>query len=184
VSRLPDLAYADMTPEQQRLHDDIVSGPRGRIQGPLAVWLHSPGLGDVAQKLGAYARFNSRLEPRLSELAIIVTGAHFKAEYEWYAHVRFSHQAGIPEAVTEAIRLGQIPELPEADQQAVYRVAVELNREHRLSDATFAEACEVLGLPARAVAEPLQRLLAPHLPALRQRLRLLRQARAPRCRPR
>lgn len=148
MSRLPALPHADMTPEQQRLHDAIISGPRGRIQGPLAVWLHSPGLGDVAQKLGAYARFNSRLEPRLSELAIIVTGAHFKAEYEWYAHVRFAHDAGISEAVTEAIRLGGEPELTEADQCAVYRVAVELNRDQRLSDATFEEAREVLGLPA------------------------------------
>jgi 4-carboxymuconolactone decarboxylase len=148
MSRLPELAHADLTPEQRRLHDDIVSGPRGRIQGPLAVWLHSPGLGDVAQKLGAYARFNSRLEPRLSELAIVVTGAHFKAEYEWYAHVRFAHQAGIPEAVTEAIRLGEVPELAEMDQRAVYDVAIELNRDHRLSDATFNAAREVLGLPA------------------------------------
>jgi 4-carboxymuconolactone decarboxylase len=148
MSRLPDLAYADMTPEQQALHDAIISGPRGRIQGPLAVWLHSPGLGDVAQKLGAYARFNSRLPPRLSELAILVTGAHFKAEYEWYAHVRFAHDAGIPESVTEAIRTGATPDLPNADQSAVYKVALELNKTHRLSDATFDEARDILGLPA------------------------------------
>lgn len=148
MSRLPDLAYEDMTPEQQALHDAILSGPRGRIQGPLAVWLHSPGLGEVAQRLGVYARFDSRLEPRLSELAICVTGAHYKAEYEWYAHVRFAHDAGIPEAVTEAIRLGQSPDLPDEDQRAVYRVALELNQTHRLSDETFAEAKRVLGLPA------------------------------------
>jgi 4-carboxymuconolactone decarboxylase len=148
VSRLPELSRADMTPEQARLHDDIVAGPRGRIQGPLKVWLNSPGLGDVAQRLGAYMRFGSRLEPRLSELAIIVTGAHYKAEYEWYAHVRFAHEAGIPEAVTEAVRRGETPDLPEADQRIVHKVADELNRTHRLSDATFAEAEAVLGLPA------------------------------------
>lgn len=148
MSRLPELAYEDMTPEQQRLHDDILAGPRGRIQGPLAVWLHSPGLGDVAQKLGAYARFHSRLPPRLSELAIIVTGAHYKAEFEWHAHVRFAHRAGIPETVTEAIRRGETPDLSEADERAVYQAAVELNRDHRLTDATFDAARDVLGLPA------------------------------------
>ena len=148
MSRLPELSYDAMTPEQQALHDAILSGPRGRIQGPLKAWLHSPGLGDVAQKLGAYARFNSLLEPRLSELAIIVTGAHFKAEYEWYAHVRFAHDAGIPEEVTEAIRKGETPDLPAADQRIVHKVALELNRTHRLSDETFAEAQEVLSLPA------------------------------------
>lgn len=148
MSRLPDLPREAMTPDQACLHDDIVAGPRGRIQGPLKVWLNSPGLGDVAQKLGAYLRFGSRLPPRLSELAIMVTGAHYKAEYEWYAHVRFAHDAGIPEAVTEAVRRGETPDLPDADQRIVHRVAVELNRNHGLNDATHAEAVEVLGLPA------------------------------------
>jgi 4-carboxymuconolactone decarboxylase len=148
MSRLPELAREAMTDEQGRIHDEIVSGPRGRIQGPLKIWLNSPGLADVAQKLGAYIRFGSRLAPRLSELAIIVTGAHYKAEYEWYAHVRFAHEAGIPEAVTEAIRKGETPELPDSDQRMVHRVAVELTRNHGLSDATHAEAVAVLGLPA------------------------------------
>ena len=148
MSRLPDLPREAMSDEQGRIHDEIVSGPRGRIQGPLKIWLNSPGLADVAQKLGAYMRFGSRLAPHLSELAIIVTGAHYKAEYEWYAHVRFAHDAGIPETVTEAIRMGETPDLPDPEQRIVYKVAVELTRDHGVSDATYAEAVEVLGLPA------------------------------------
>jgi 4-carboxymuconolactone decarboxylase len=148
MSRLPDLPREAMTDEQRRIHDEIASGPRGQVQGPLKIWLNSPGLADVAQKLGAYMRFGSNLPPRLSELAILVTGAHYKAEYEWYAHVRFAHEAGIPEAVTEAVRMGGVPDLPDADQRMVHRVAVELTRNHGLSDTTYAEAVEVLGLPA------------------------------------
>ena len=148
MNRLPDLPREAMTNEQQRIHDEILLGPRGRVEGPLKIWLNSPGLAELAQKLGAYIRFGSHLPPRLSELAIIVTGAHYKAEYEWFAHVRFAHEAGIPEAVTEAIRKGETPELPDADQRIVHAVAVELTRDHKLSDATFNEAVEVLGLPA------------------------------------
>jgi 4-carboxymuconolactone decarboxylase len=148
MSRLPDLPREAMTDEQRRIHDEIVAGPRGRVQGPLKIWLNSPGLLDAAQKLGAYLRFGSHLPPPLSELAIIVTGAYYKAEFEWYAHVRFAHDAGIPEAVTEAIRNGETPELPDADQRIVHAVAVELTRDHKLSDATFDEAVAVLGLPA------------------------------------
>ncbi len=148
MNRLPDLTREAMTNEQQRIHDEILVGPRGRVEGPLKIWLNSPGLAELAQKLGAYVRFGSRLPPRLSELAIIVTGAHYKAEYEWFAHVRFAHEAGIPEAVTEAIRNGETPELPDAEQRIVHAAAVELTRDHRLSDATFTEAVEVLGLPA------------------------------------
>jgi 4-carboxymuconolactone decarboxylase len=148
MSRLPSLPREEMTPEQARIHDEIMSGPRGRVEGPLKIWLNSPGLAEVAQKLGAYMRFGSRLPPRLSELAIIVTGAHYKAEYEWHAHVRFAHDAGIPEAVTEAIRIGKAPDLPDPEQRIVYKVATELARNHRLSDATHAEAVAVLGVPA------------------------------------
>ncbi len=148
MSRLPDLPREAMTDEQRRIHDEILSGPRGRVEGPLKIWLTSPGLAEAAQKLGAYIRFGSRLPPRLSELAIIVTGAHYKAEFEWFAHVRFAHEAGIPEAVTEAIRKGETPELPDAEQRIVHAAAVELTRHHKLSDATFNEAVEVLGLPA------------------------------------
>jgi len=148
MSRLPDLPRGRMTPDQARIHDEIMSGPRGRVEGPLKVWLNSPGLADVAQKLGAYIRFGSRLPPRLSELAIIVTGAHYKAEYEWYAHVRFAHDAGIPESVTEAIRRGEAPDFAADDQRIVHKVASELVRTHRLSNATFDEAVAVLGLPA------------------------------------
>ncbi len=148
MNRLPDLPVEAMTDEQRRIHDEILSGPRGRVEGPLKIWLNSPGLAELAQKLGAYIRFGSRLPPRLSELAIIVTGAHCKAEFEWFAHVRFAHEAGIPEAVTEAIRKGETPELPDAEQRIVHAAAVELTRNHKLGDATFNEAAEVLGLPA------------------------------------
>ncbi len=137
-----------MTDEQRRIHDEIASGPRGRVEGPLKVWLHSPELANHAQKLGAYARFHSRLEPRLAEIAICVTGAHFKADFEWWAHSRFAHDAGIPEVVTEAIRNGETPVLDAPDQQVVYDAAIELNRDHGLSDATHARAVEILGLPA------------------------------------
>ena len=148
MSRLPGLDPAEMSPEQRRIHDEIVAGPRGRIEGPHRAWLHSPGLADPAQKLGAYLRFDSHLPPRLSELAILVTGAHFRAEYEWHAHVRFAHKAGIPEAVTEAIRKGETPALADPESRIVHRAARELNHERRLDRSTFDEAVEVLGMPA------------------------------------
>ena len=73
MSRLPELRYEDMTAEQQRIHDEIESGPRGTVEGPLKVWLHAPSLADKAQKLEVHARFHSALPPALSELAILVT---------------------------------------------------------------------------------------------------------------
>ena len=148
MSRLPELDPEAMTVAQRRVYETILAGPRGRVEGPHKAWLHSPELADPAQRLGAYVRFGSHLPPRLSELAILVTAKHYEAEFEWYAHVRFAHEAGIPEAVTEAIRKGEEPALEDDESRVVYRVAVELNRDRRLSDATFEEAVSVLGMPA------------------------------------
>ena len=35
-----------MTLEQRRVHDKIVSGPRGRVQGPLRAVIHNPELAE------------------------------------------------------------------------------------------------------------------------------------------
>jgi 4-carboxymuconolactone decarboxylase len=145
MNRLQEIPYDRMTPEQQRVHDAIVGGPRGTIRGPFLAWLANPGFADAAQKVGEYCRFNTTLPRDLAELAICVTAAHYRAEFEWWAHERMAHEAGVPEAVTDAIRRGREPRLDTVAGRAVYRTAVALNRRHRLTDAEFAEAREVLG---------------------------------------
>ena len=41
-----------MTPDQRRVHDAVVSGPRGELRGPLRAVLHRPELADKWQQLG------------------------------------------------------------------------------------------------------------------------------------
>ena len=116
MSRLPELDPKKFSPEQKKVHEAILKGPRGKVVGPLKVWLNNPGLAEHAQALGAYARFNSSLPPRLSELAICVTGAFWKANFEWYAHAPMAIKAGIDPAVIEAIRTGGTPKLTKSDE--------------------------------------------------------------------
>lgn len=145
MSRLPDLPYDRMDPEQRRIHDEIMAGPRGVVVGPLKVWLHSPALADRAQQLGAYARYHSALPPHLSELAILVTGRIWRAEFEWFSHVGPARDAGIPEAVIEAIRTGTEPPFEDDQSRMVYAVSCELHESRRLSAETYAQAEAALG---------------------------------------
>ena len=145
MPRLQPPSLEQMTPEQRAVHDDIVSGPRGKLQGPLAVWLTSPELADKAQRLGRFCRFETSLPPQLSELAILVTGRVWGAEFEWWAHKRIGIEAGLDPQLVEAVRQRRVPEFAGDDQRIVYDVATQLHRDHRISDRTYSEAVELLG---------------------------------------
>jgi 4-carboxymuconolactone decarboxylase len=131
MARLPDIDPAALTPEQRRVYDAILSGPRGIVEGPLRVWVNSPGLADKAQALGAFCRYGTSLEQRLSELAILTTGAHWQAGFEWAVHAPIALAAGLDPAAVEAIRTGAEPELPKPDERAVYAFSSELLRHRR-----------------------------------------------------
>ena len=148
MSRLPALPPEEMTPEQKQVHDAIVAGPRGAVQGPLAVWLHRPELAARAQALGEYCRYNSSLPNRLSELAILVTARQWSAEFEWFAHSQHAAAAGLSAEVIEAIRKGAIPEFDQADEKVVYEVATAIYRDRRLPEDLYARALNVLGQDA------------------------------------
>ena len=148
MPRIPDIDPEALAPAARKVHDAIVAGPRGRVQGPLRVWLASPELADKAQGLGAFCRFGSSLPARLSELAILVTGAHWQAGFEWWAHAPMGLKAGLDPAAIEAIRTGKTPALAMPDEAAVYAVASEVWRTRRVGDATYKQAVAVLGQQA------------------------------------
>ena len=143
--RIPEWKPEELTPAQRQVHDAIVAGPRGRVVGPLRVWLLSPELAERAQELGAFCRFRTRLPPRLSELAILVTGAFWQAGFEWHAHAPIALAAGVPADAIEAIRLGREPKFARADEQAVYAFSRELWTRRRVSDATYRRIADLLG---------------------------------------
>ena len=145
---MPRLAPLDMerlTPEQKRVADEIVAGPRGGMRGPFESWLRSPGLADPAQKLGAHVRFGTALPRDLSELAIILTGKHWRANFEFWAHARLAAQVGVTPAVIEAVRTGSPPPFEEDRQRLVYDFVTELLEQRRVSDSTYARALAEFG---------------------------------------
>jgi 4-carboxymuconolactone decarboxylase len=145
MPRIPDLDPSTLDPEQKRIHDEIASGPRGKVEGPLRVWLTSPGLADRAQALGAFCRYGTSLPQRLSELAILVTGAFWRAGFEWHVHAPIGLQAGLDASAVEAIRSGAEPALTKEDEKAVYIFSRELLTTRRVSDQTYASAERMLG---------------------------------------
>lgn len=148
MSRLPTLERAQMTPAQQAVNDRIASGPRGRVRGPLAAWLHSPGFAAAAHPIGEYLRWNSPLSGRIAELAILVVARHWDSDFEWYVHAPMAAKAGVPQAVVDAIGRRRSPPFDDVRDEAVYRVVNALLSDKPVDEAAFAHAREVLGIPA------------------------------------
>jgi len=138
AGRLPPIPAEAMTPEQKRVVEGIVSGPRGGLRGPFPAMLRSPEVAERFQKLGEYLRFNSSIPTALNELAILVTAREWAAQYEWYAHHLLAMKAGLPPAIAEAVAAGQKPDGMDADQALVWGFSTELHRTKHVSDATYA----------------------------------------------
>ena len=134
-----------MNAEQRQVHDRIVSGRRGKIQGPLRAALHNAELADRWQALGELLRYRTSLTPRLSELAILVTGRACQSPFEWYAHRIEAEKAGIEAPIIEALLAQRWPEGLAGDDALVVRYALELNQHDSVSDATYADALARFG---------------------------------------
>ena len=143
--RLRDLHPDEMTPAQRRVADAAASGKRGRVPAPLRAWLHSPEMGNRAQSLGEFIRYDTSLGPILSELAILVTARFWTSQYEWYAHKREGLKAGIDPAIIDAIATRRMPDLPDPKMAAVYAYATALHTHHLVPPDIHATAVAALG---------------------------------------
>ena len=152
--RLPPLEPAALDVAQVRVLEAMMAGPRGKsgfvsrgrpVGGPFAPWLRSPAFADLAQSLGAFVRYGTSLEPRLSELAIIVVGAVWKADYEFAAHGPMAIRAGISREVVDAVACGALPPFERDDERIVYEFARELVETRRVGEERYAAAADLLG---------------------------------------
>ena len=143
--RLPDLDLNNFTDKQKQVYKDIENGPRGRVAGPLRIWMRNPELAENAQALGQYARFDSSLSPKLSELAILITARYWSAQFEWVHHVPSAREAQISEDIISAISYAKRPIFGDASMQTVFDYCAELHRDKEISDDTYKSAISKLG---------------------------------------
>ena len=137
--RFKELTPETMTPEQKKAADAIQAGPRGSgLRGPFNALLRSPDLCDLVQRVGAYVRYSSSIPSRLNEMAIIMAGRKWTAQYEFYAHRKLAIEAGLNPAICDAIATGKRPQNMQDDEADVYDYCSELLATGHVSDATFA----------------------------------------------
>lgn len=145
MARFEPFSADYMSAEQKVVHDEIVAGPRGRIYGPFEVLMHNPGLASAVQKMGAYARWQSELPDRLKELVISIIGRYWCAHVEWSVHSKLAVDAGIDQAVIDALEAGERPPLKNDDEIVIYDFCTALLEKRKVDDETYARALDTLG---------------------------------------
>jgi 4-carboxymuconolactone decarboxylase len=133
--RFPGLSYDEMTPEQKATTDRALAG-RGTV-GAFNVAIRSPEMTDAMWPFGDRIRFHLSIPDKLKELAILITGRYWMAQFEWQAHHRAGVQAGLKEAAVTSIIEGKRPTGLDPDEQALYNFCTELYKTRQVSDATF-----------------------------------------------
>ena len=155
--RLPIIPPADLTAEQKPLYDDMRQGiaasfqgfvnvrDDGALLGPWNPWIHEPSFGKPVWDLVKAMASKPSLPLQVREIAILVTGAHFRSAYELYAHVIVAEHRGLSDEKLATIVAGQRPSdltLPEA---VAYDVASSLVNGGVLPELTWRAAVEQFG---------------------------------------
>ena len=146
--RLPVLTEDKLDHAQRALLESMRAGPRGarvKLGGPFGVYMHAPQYGEMTQRLGAFVRFKTSLEPRLSEFAILCTARMWRAQYEWHAHAPIAEQAGVKPDVIRDIKAGRMPKKAAKDERAIFDFIQELYKKRRVGERNYKRVQSLLG---------------------------------------
>lgn len=137
MARIPLPDEGGLTPEQRRVVEAVIAGPRGTLVGPLRAALHRPELADAWQRFGAMLRYDTSLPPRLSELAILVTARRWNSQLEWHVHAIAAEKGGLPASVIEAMRKGEVPCFDDEADAEIYAFARELQLSGQVREEVY-----------------------------------------------
>ena len=141
-NRFPALKREALNDAGRKLYD-----ARGVTDGfgPGAIRLYSPPVAETMSTLNDYLRRKSGLEPRLVELAILVTAREMDCAYVWTAHEPAALKAGLSQQIIDTVKYRR----PVTTLGETEAVIVQLGRDsittHKVGSDTFARAVKRFG---------------------------------------
>jgi 4-carboxymuconolactone decarboxylase len=145
--RFPPIPADKQTAKQKEFVKALTDSPRSANGGggninnpPFKVYLRSPEFGIEAIKMSDYLRYDTGLENRITELAILIAARNWDSDYIWTAHYGPAVKGGLDPSVAADMAAGKRPTKMKEDEAIVYDLLTEIYRDRKVSDATFAKA--------------------------------------------
>ena len=142
--RMPPLAPDAMTEAQRRAAAELAAGPRGAVRGPFIALLRSPELMQRLQKVGEYLRYQSALEPRLAEFAMLIVARRLTQQFEWRVHYPLALEAALARDTADALAQGARPRGMAEDEALIFDFCTELLSTHGVAEVTYQAMLEKL----------------------------------------
>lgn len=143
--RMPPIPADKYTEAQKKAAAEFAGGRGYEVRGPFVPLIRSPEVMLRAKAMGDHLRFKSALEPRLSEMVILITAREWTQQYEWVAHHDIAIKAGLRKDIADAIADGRRPSGMAEDEEAAYDMSIEIQRTKRVSDPTWNKAVAKFG---------------------------------------
>ena len=144
AGRVPQLTIEQLNAQQKALADEILKVSSVGLGGPYNALLRSPELGKRMFALLDYLRFNTSVPRRLNEFAILIQARLWTSQVEWLAHYPLALKEGLSEATAADLKAGRRPASMKPDEAAVYDLCMEISTTHKVSDATYRRAAQLL----------------------------------------
>lgn len=145
--RMPPIPAEKMTEAQKKAVADYAAtrNTASPPAGPFGVLLRVPELMDLGVRWRQHVQFRSALDQRQTEFVILMTARHWTQQYEWNAHQPAAIRAGLKPEIIAAVAEGRRPDHMAEDEAILYDLCMELQRNHGVSDATYARALAKFG---------------------------------------
>ena len=141
--RFPQITQDQLNEQQKPLADQVMKVSSVGIGGPYNLLLRSPVLGQRMFDLFDYLRWNTSVETRLNEFAILIIGRQWRSQMEWFAHAPIAAKAGLSAEIISELKVNKRPSKMAEDEAVVYDFVTELTTTHKVSDATFARTRKI-----------------------------------------
>lgn len=147
MTRFKGLSRDQMDEAQGQVYDSILAREGSVRGGPFTAYFCRPELMRLQADLAYYQRNGCMLTNRERQIVALAVCRHWEAEFPWAMQSKASLSIGIEQAVIDEIATGGKPILKDPGEAVAYALVKALLEDHRVGEATYAEALSLFDLP-------------------------------------